>query len=96
VTIWWMYALECSDSSIYTGITNDIDRRVKQHNAGTASKYTRSRRPVKLAAMWKCYDKGEALSNEAAFKKLSRKEKLQRIEEAQLAARPTLVSPIPP
>ncbi len=46
---WTVYILRCSDGSLYTGITKDLERRVGKHNAGKASKYTRSRRPVRLA-----------------------------------------------
>jgi predicted GIY-YIG superfamily endonuclease len=48
VEVWFVYILRCADGTLYTGITKDVDRRTKQHNAGTASWYTRSRRPVKL------------------------------------------------
>ena len=45
---WFLYVLECVDGSFYTGISNNIERRLEKHNKGTASKYTRTRRPVKL------------------------------------------------
>ena len=48
---WSVYILECSDGSWYTGITTDIERRLKQHNAGTSSRYTRSRLPVRLVCV---------------------------------------------
>jgi predicted GIY-YIG superfamily endonuclease len=44
--LWYVYLLRCGDGSLYTGVTNDPERRCRQHNAGTASRYTRSRRPV--------------------------------------------------
>ena len=74
--IWWLYILECSDGSFYTGITLDLVSRVKKHNTGKASKYTRSRLPVFLKNQIKVgHDKGKALSLESSFKRLKRKEK---------------------
>jgi Predicted endonuclease containing a URI domain len=78
---WWLYVLECSDGSLYTGVTNDISRRVRQHNGELTggARYTRSRRPVKLYFYWTYNNKSEAMKAEHAFKKLSRKQKLERI-----------------
>ena len=45
---WWVYLLRCGDGTLYTGITDDLDRRLAAHNAGRGAKYTRSRRPVTL------------------------------------------------
>lgn len=74
-TKWVVYILECSDGSYYTGIAIDLERRVKRHNEGKASKYTRSRLPVK-AVWWKTLpSKSEALRVEAMIKKYSRSKK---------------------
>ncbi len=73
---WWIYMVRCSDETLCTGITNDLDRRMRQHNAGKASKYTRSRTPVKLEAALKTRNKGTALRTEAAIKRMSRSGKL--------------------
>lgn len=75
---WLVYILRCADGSLYTGITNNLDRRVKQHNAGTASRYTRSRLPVRLQYHEEAKTKGAALKRELVIKTLSRaaKEKL--------------------
>jgi len=73
---WYVYMLRCSDGSLYTGITNDPERRLRQHNAGTASKCTRSRRPVKMVYCEEVADKSMALRREASLKKLPRQEKL--------------------
>ncbi|WP_027725214.1 GIY-YIG nuclease family protein [Tuberibacillus calidus] len=70
-----VYILECRDGSLYTGITNDLVRRLKAHQNGTAAKYTRSRRPVKLVYMESCKTKGDALRREYAIKAMRRKEK---------------------
>lgn len=78
---WWVYVVRCADGTLYTGVTTDVARRVGQHNAGTASKYTRSRRPVELAYRQRAKDRGAALRRELAIKKLSRPAKLKLIGE---------------
>ena len=76
----YVYIVACSDGSLYTGWTNDLDKRIKAHNAGSASKYTRSRRPVVLQYFEQQPDKSQALRREQALKKLSRREKLALID----------------
>lgn len=73
---WTVYMLRCRDGSLYTGITTDLEKRLKTHAAGTASKYTRARLPVKLAWSEAASSESAAKRREAAIKKLSRKEKL--------------------
>lgn len=70
-----MYLLRCADGSLYTGITNDLNRRCRQHNAGRASRYTRGRLPVELVYQESQASQGLALKREAAIKALSRREK---------------------
>jgi len=72
---WFVYLLSCSDGSLYTGITKDLPKRLKAHAAGKASKYTRSRLPVKLVYSEPQRSKSVALKREAAIKKLRRAEK---------------------
>ncbi len=72
---WLVYILRCSDGSLYTGITNDLPKRLKAHAAGKASKYTRSRLPVRLAYSEPEKSKSAALKREAAIKRLRRAEK---------------------
>ena len=72
---WVVYVLLCADGTLYTGITTDPERRVVQHNAGTASKYTRARRPVALAYTESSPDRSAASKREAAIKALTRKQK---------------------
>ncbi len=72
---WLVYILRCSDGSLYTGITNDLPKRLKAHTAGRASKYTRSRLPVRLAFSEPQKSKSAALKREAAIKRLRRAEK---------------------
>lgn len=75
----WVYMLRCADGSLYTGWTNDMDRRLAKHAAGKASRYTASRLPVELAAAWPVSDRGAAMREEARIKRLSRAEKLALI-----------------
>ena len=72
---WHLYILQCSDGSFYTGITKDIERRLKEHNQGRASRYTRARRPVRLLYQETCLDRTAALVRECKVKSLSRKAK---------------------
>jgi predicted GIY-YIG superfamily endonuclease len=72
---WLVYLLRCSDGSLYTGITNDMPKRLKAHAAGKASKYTRSRLPVRLAYSEPQRSKSAALKWEATIKRLRREEK---------------------
>ncbi len=76
---WQLYVLRCRDGSLYCGITNDLERRVAQHNAGKAARYTRGRGPVVLMRSWVHESKSAALKAELAFKKLSRKAKEQSL-----------------
>jgi putative endonuclease len=69
---WWVYIVRCRDGTLYAGVTIDPWRRLDQHNAGTASKYTRSRRPVELVYRERAKSHGAALRRELAIKKLPR------------------------
>ena len=71
-----VYLLRCRGGSLYTGITNDLPHRLESHRRGTASAYTRSRRPVALAYQEGAYDRASALKREAAIKRLSRAQKI--------------------
>jgi putative endonuclease len=75
----FVYLLRCADDSLYCGWTTDIDRRLAAHRAGTASRYTRSRRPVELAAVVEVSDRSSAMREEARIKQLTRAEKLALI-----------------
>jgi len=74
---WFVYLLRCADSSLYCGITTDMDRRLAQHNAGTASKYTRTRLPVALAHCIRVADKSTALKIELLTKKKPANKKIE-------------------
>ena len=76
----FVYLLRCADDTLYCGWTTDIDRRLAAHSAGTASRYTRSRLPVELAAVLPVADRSAALREEARIKRLPRDAKLRLIE----------------
>lgn len=71
----YTYILKCRDGSLYTGWTNDIERRLKAHNEGYGAKYTKSRRPVELVYYEEFDTKKEAMRREYRIKHLSRKKK---------------------
>lgn len=71
----WVYMLRCRDGSLYTGWTNDLNKRLATHSAGKASRYTASRLPVELAAAWAMPDRGAAMREELRIKRLSRPQK---------------------
>jgi len=73
---WFCYLLRCADDTLYCGITNDLEKRLAAHNAGTASKYTRSRVPVELVFAESCADRSAASKREMEIKSLKRAEKL--------------------
>lgn len=81
VVSWFVYMLQCKDGSLYTGYTDDVQRRLAVHSAGKGAKYTRSRLPVELVYQEELPDKSAALRREAAIKKLTRRQKLDLIEE---------------
>lgn len=87
----YAYLVRCSDGSLYAGWTNDIEKRLKSHNAGTGAKYTRARLPVTLAYLETFDTKSEAMKREAALKKLTHRQKEQlafewkRLQFADLA-----------
>ncbi|MEC8010095.1 MAG: GIY-YIG nuclease family protein [Pseudomonadota bacterium] len=72
---WLVYILECGDTSLYTGITNNIARRFMQHKKGTGAKYTRSRLPLKIIHLEMHPDRSTASKREAEIKKLTKKAK---------------------
>jgi putative endonuclease len=76
----WVYMLRCRDGSLYTGWTNDLERRLAKHAAGKASRYTASRLPVELAFATPMPDRGSAMREEARIKRLERTQKLELVE----------------
>ncbi len=78
---WYTYILECADGTLYTGSTNDLERRVKEHNESPqGAKYTRARRPVILRYSLPCADRSEAAREEARIKSLSRIQKFSLLQ----------------
>ncbi len=78
---WYVYILQCADSSLYTGVTTDTERRVIEHNQSDrlGAKYTRCRRPVSLVYRESCKNRSVACQREAAIKKLPRQTKMKLI-----------------
>jgi len=79
--IWQVYMVRCNDGTLYTGITNDLEKRIKAHNSGKdGARYTRSRRPVKLVYSEKAGSKSAAAKLEYKIKKMPRAKKIEMIE----------------
>ena len=76
-----VYILRCGDDSLYTGWTNNLEKRVKAHSNGKGAKYTKARLPIELVYFEEFEDKIEAMRREYAIKKLTRKEKLLLIKK---------------
>jgi len=82
---WFCYLLRCADDTLYCGITNDLEKRLAAHNAGTASKYTRTRVPVELVYAEPCADRSAASKREMEIKQMTRSEKLKLCVGASVA-----------
>lgn len=77
---WFVYMVHCSDGTLYTGVTTNLNRRLEEHNTGAAgAKYTRARRPVMLKWFERCESRSSASKREAEIKKLDREQKLRII-----------------
>lgn len=76
---WTLYILECIDQTLYTGITNDLARRLSQHECGEGARYTKGRGPFRVVYTENLPDRPAALRRELAIKKLSRAEKMKII-----------------
>lgn len=83
----YTYIVQCNDGTLYTGWTNDLDRRIQAHNAGHGAKYTRSRLPVTLIYFEEHPTKEAAMSREFHIKKMSRDEKLSLIRSGNIDAK---------
>ena len=80
---WYVYILECSDGTLYTGATNDVARRLDAHNAGKGAKYTKGRGPLRLVYTEECISCSHALRREHAVKKMTRSEKKHLIQNTK-------------
>jgi len=79
--IWYVYMVRCNDGTLYTGITNDLEKRIEAHNSGKdGARYTRSRRPVKLVYSEEVDSKSTAAKLEYKIKKMTRAKKMEMIE----------------
>jgi putative endonuclease len=76
---WIIYILECTDGTLYTGITTDLNRRVNEHDSGVGAKYTKGRGPVKVIYTESCDDRSAASKRELKIKQLSRAAKLKLV-----------------
>ena len=81
---WFVYVLQCSDNSLYTGITNNLEKRIETHNKKKGAKYTRARLPVVLKYFERVANKSLAAKREIAIKKLSKAEKIRLISNNNL------------
>ena len=79
--MWYVYIVECSDGTLYTGISTNVSKRVLIHNKGKGAKYTKTRLPVSLKWQKTCENRSEASKEEYRIKKLTRKQKLKLINE---------------
>ena len=77
---WWVYILRCGDDTLYTGVTDDVERRLEVHSSGRGAKYTRGRGPLTVVYREACADKSQALRRELEVKRLSRARKLELIQ----------------
>lgn len=78
---YYVYLLECADETLYCGYTDNLEKRVKTHNAGKGAKYTRARLPVKLVYSETFTEKSEAMKREAQIKTFSRAQKLSLLNQ---------------
>lgn len=76
----YVYILRCSDNTLYTGWTNNLEKRLKSHNEGKGAKYTKSRLPVQIVYYEEFEDKKEAMKREYEIKQLTREEKLKLVD----------------
>ncbi|MBL7071821.1 MAG: GIY-YIG nuclease family protein [Candidatus Omnitrophica bacterium] len=77
--MWYVYVVLCKDKKLYTGITNNLERRLKEHNSGHGGRFTRARRPVTLIYSESAKNRSKALKREARIKQLKRDQKLALI-----------------
>ena len=83
---WTVYILGCADGTLYTGITNDLDRRMSEHESGQGAKYTKGRGPFQLVYSETCQGRGPASIRESQIKSLSREQKLKLVAGSRSAS----------
>ena len=87
--MWYVYIVECRDNKLYTGITNNLNRRVEEHNSGHGGRFTKFRTPVQLVYSQELQSKQEALKREAEIKKLRREEKMDLVRSFDFSHKAT-------
>ncbi|MCY1210762.1 GIY-YIG catalytic domain protein [compost metagenome] len=85
-SVWYLYLLECTGDTIYTGITTDVERRFAEHLSGKGAKYTRSRKPIRIMARLRFETKSEALKAEIEIKQMSSAQKRAFCAQHQMSA----------
>ena len=81
---WYVYMVQCADDSLYTGVTTDVDRRIREHNESTrGARYTRSRRPVSLVWQERLTDRAAACRREYEVRQFDRRKKLSLLMDRQ-------------
>lgn len=91
---WWVYLLECGDSTLYTGITNDVQRRLAMHQAGRGARYTRGRGPIRLLWQEPWPDRASASRRELEVKRLPRAAKLALVDPGAAEEAPEQVAEV--
>lgn len=81
--MWYVYILECADGTLYTGITTDVNKRILTHNKGKGAKYTKTRLPVVLKALFEAEDRSKASKEEYRIKQLTRAQKIELIKKSK-------------
>ena len=76
---WLVYIIRCSDGSLYTGITKDLERRFEEHRCGKGARYFNGRKPLEVVYVESCADRSQASRREAAIKRLNRRQKLELV-----------------
>lgn len=85
--VWYLYILKCRDGTLYTGITKDLERRLRMHNDGKGARFTRARRPVALLFQESFQNRTQALVRECEIKELTRKKKEALLATAHIRVR---------
>lgn len=81
---WYVYIVECSDGSLYTGITNDLNKRINTHNKGKGAKYVRGKTPITLKVFFEVKNRSEGSKLEYKIKQMNRSDKLKIISGEKL------------
>ena len=83
--MYYTYMIRCKDNSIYTGMTNNVENRIKKHISGKGAKYTKSHQAEKIEAVWRCKDKSHACKLEYQLKHLTKQQKEEIISGKKLS-----------